>query len=628
MESKSNAPGVQPEPWDWQSGFNGDFVPNWGQRDFFDKIAAGAPIGNKLIVMPTGCGKTPAAAGGYCIRRAQGVVNRLLWLVATDQQREDLSPTPDKETGARGVTIVDKIRQWFGLPCSDVVTVTGVAKEVKMHRAGRAEIFVASYQSLRNNTAFFQELLSTGDWLVVKDECHHLSIEGSWGRWLEDNVPPGVEEWNMSATPIRSDGLRLRNVPESEDGKTYDAFVLVTWSDAIEEQAIRRPVSHESIWSLEFEDRDGFSRKITTDDLKKLNLVKGGEVSGSALDAWTVKHGLRYAMSYLDKLTQLAVDELEWKRNQFPRVRHQMLVFAMSCGHAKFLAHTVFTKKRLDLTSDWIGINRSRAENKDVMDRYKEGKLDVLIQVDKAGEGFDNPPSSVLLFLNLVRSETKLLQQLGRGLRRQWDLAWEDDRCVVFADSSHPIHAVVDSLQPQDEFKDKNPPTCGGGGGDWSPLPELIDIEAILLQININDRHYKGGNYFSPDVLAAAEEFGIDPGVAQKLMERGRGGAIAETPQQDEVAASARMQDWVKKAVNSVTRRAVSQLNQDADDQARGYLAGLVKKNLHARWKVESGLGSNDMLSDDFERKYQWLKDVDDRIITTGKVPQWLTSDW
>ena len=114
-----------------------------------------------------------------------------------------------------------------------------------------------------------------------------------------------------------------------------------------------------------------------------------------------------------------------------------MLVFAMNVSHAKKVSESMNAMFGTSF-SNWIGVGpngRSDTENTNILNEYRANKLPCLVQVDIAGEGFDNPRSSVLLFLHLLRKATvKALQQAGRGLRRNYAIAsFVDDKCDIFA---------------------------------------------------------------------------------------------------------------------------------------------------------------------------------------------------
>lgn len=628
MEPSGNAPFMQSRSWD-EYVPKLSFEPHTGQRETFES-AAEDPAAPRLIVLPTGYGKTRAGAGYYAIRRARGLVNRCLWLVSSVEQLKQLSPEPDPETGERGPTVSDHITEWFGLPCRETVTMTGARKEILMHERDRAEIFVASYQFLREQAWYFGEMMDSADgrwrWLVMADEAHHLGIKGSWAGWLEERLPR-VETLYMSATPLRTDKVPLRNVPSQPlgDGETYKARVEVSWQQAMDEHAIRRPQAHVQEWQLEFEDRQGRPVQVTTSQLRDLSITSERE-----FDEWVVKHDLRYTMTYLQKIILDAVTRLSEKRAQWPG-QHQMLVFAMSCTHAKFLVNEVFSKlEGIGADADWIGVTRPDVKNREVMDKYKKGGLSVLVQVDKAGEGFDNAPSSIALFLNLVQSQTKLLQQLGRVLRRQFDIPFEADPADVFADASHPVIEVVRSLQPEDKAYDE--PGDGGGGGDgtgtWPSAPEWTEIKAEWLETSMVVPDGMTPLY-PPGVIRAADQFGMSPEAVQELLRVAQGITIeaAQPVPAGEVGLQAVMQDRVERMMRQVASHAIRLTTQNGGVRNPKQLAGQVKKNLNARWKA-SNMGHDSMLSEDFGRKYTWLREIDEGMKQTREVPPWLTQHW
>jgi superfamily II DNA or RNA helicase len=629
MEHEADAPKLQPEP--WQKFFPRlSLEPHLGQRQVFES-AASDPVGDKLIVMPTGYGKTLSGAGYYVIRRELGLVNRCLWVVSSDEQLKQLSPVPDKKTGKRDPTVSDRIAGWFGLSCHETVTATGAPSEYLMHRKNRAEIFPVSYQFLRMQATYFSELLDSeeGDWrwLVIADEAHHLGLKGSWAEWLEDRLPR-VETLYMSATPLRTDKTPLRNVPskpaEDGSGSTYDARVERTWKQAMDEHAIRRPKAHVQEWQLEFKDRAGQPVTVTTSQLRDLDITNEND-----FDKWVVKHDLHYTMTYLQRIIFDAINRLNEKRTQWPGT-HQMLVFAMSCSHAKFLVHDVFNKldELVGADADWIGVARPAAENKEVMDKYKAGKLSVLVQVDKAGEGFDNPPSSVALFLNLIQSNTKLLQQLGRILRRLFDIPYEQDIADVFANSSHPVIDVVRSMQPTDKNYDEpgEDDDTGDGGGDriWPSLPELLEITAQWIRTNIVEPEGTQPLY-SPDVIVAADQFGLSPEIVKEVVRvaQGKTAEAVETKPAGEIGLQAVMRDRVDRTMRLVVSHAIGLTAQNGGVDDAKQLAGRIKKNLNTRWKAEN-VGHDSMLSEDFGRKYTWLRDIDEEMKRTREVPSWL----
>lgn len=622
MESSSDTPILQ----SWQAYFPRLTIndPRVGQRQLWE-IAAQEDVADRLVVLPTGYGKTMSGLGYYVVRRGRGLVNRCLWIVSSDEQRKQLSPVPTKD-GRRDTTASDRVQTWFGVPCLETVRADGMHSTLRMHFEGHAEIFATTYQTLIHNVAYFRELMDGAggrwQWLVIADEAHHLSDDGAWAAKLEELSR--VESLYLSATPVRTDRRPLRNVPSTTE--QYDACVEVSWRDAIEEGAIRQPTAHAEEWSLQFEDRRGELVTITTDELRD-----AGVTTEADFDEYQVKHDLRYTFGFLDKIFMHALNRLNEKRVQWPG-RHQMLVFAMSCSHAKFLANEVFGR----LTdADWIGVTRGDKENEQALARFKRGDLTVLVQVDKAGEGFDHPPASVALFLNMVQSQTKLLQQLGRVLRRDVQIPQRQDIADVFADTAHPVVEVVRELEPDDKGYrtpvERDP--SGGGVDDWQPVPDMLEIEAqwrqtqLVLPLGMVP-HYE------PGVLQAAEQFDLPPDKVQAILRVAQGAADVDEASVPAVSGETQRQalfrDRVDRLLSTVTGHAITLLLRDSPPSVGNpkQLAGQLKKRLNGRWVKSRRRGHDDMLSEDFVQKYDWLRQVDEDMRLTKKVPSWLRHGW
>lgn len=635
MESQGNAPGMQSEARDWHSFFPElNIEPHRGQREVFD-LATEETLGDRLICLPTGYGKTLAGAGYYVIHRERGFVNRCLWIVSSDELRRSLAPDPDKLTGQRDVTVAGRIRDWFGAPCKDAVAITGAVREYKMHRAGLAEIYVTTYQFLREQATFFAELLDDGggqwQWLVIADEAHRLAKE--WAEWLATRVQR-VETLYMTATPLRTDRLPLKGVPSKTDEtgqSTYDASVDVGWGEAIREEVIRKPHMHAQEWRMEFEDDNGKRVSLTTSELRELSKSEKFK-SGEDFDAWMVKQNFRYVGQYVQRIFLEALNRLNEKRSQFSGP-HQMIIFAMSCGHAKFITHLLngSFKKSMGVEVDWIGVLRSEVENRRVLDRFKKGELLILVQVDKVGEGFDCPPASVAVFLNLIQSRTKILQQLGRILRRLFHLPFAYDTADVYADRAHEVCTVVAEMESSDDgdpYKEEAIGPSRSREGSLEKLPEWYEIEVEFISTTTYGPNGSPG--YPPHILRVAQDLGYTPEQVLQVMNAVNGEQATgqqERAEGSEVERLVRYQESVDRASGRVIGHALKLAVQNGGLWDAKHLAGLVKKNLNARWKRDN-MSHDEMLSQDFKRKYEWLRTIDNEMVDTGKVPAWLTSAW
>jgi superfamily II DNA or RNA helicase len=73
--------------------------------------------------------------------------------------------------------------------------------------------------------------------------------------------------------------------------------------------------------------------------------------------------------------------------------------------------------------ANWIGTGdngRKSKDNEKILLEYKNGLLPCLVQVSVAGEGFDNPQSSIIIYLSLQYNGNQVVQKIMRAMRRNY----------------------------------------------------------------------------------------------------------------------------------------------------------------------------------------------------------------
>jgi superfamily II DNA or RNA helicase len=283
----------------------------------------------------------------------------------------------------------------IGCPISGALKATS-GLGLKQHRLNQAEVFVTTIQTLAVNRGDVDDLLSTGLWLLAADEFHRYSKNNTWGEALTGlNV---VFRLAVSATPDRTDRAN-----KAIDGV---ADVRVTLKEAVEEGAIRPVIVRSSDYAIDITLKDEDTpRRLSTAELRQELADTGADISASE-----VKRELRYFSKYLYKAILDAYIKLI-ELNTAQQGQHKMIVFAMGVGHAKTVCDQI-NGIAGEKVADWIGvqssvpkddgtivtIGRSDKDNKTVLENFKAGKFNVLVQVKKATEGFNDVRCSVLLF--------------------------------------------------------------------------------------------------------------------------------------------------------------------------------------------------------------------------------------
>ena len=90
------------------------------------------------------------------------------------------------------------------------------------------------------------------------------------------------------------------------------------------------------------------------------------------------------------------------------------IIYAININHAK---HICAEYKKAGYVAVSIDSKTPAAERKDLVDKFRKGKIDIIVNVDIFSEGFDCPDIEFIQLARPTRSLVKYLQQVGRGLR-------------------------------------------------------------------------------------------------------------------------------------------------------------------------------------------------------------------
>lgn len=601
MEPTSNVPGVQSKKIELR----------FGQREALDAFQ-NIEKQQYRIVHPTGYGKTLVQLMAYEVFRSQGFVNRCLILVPTDNLR--------KQTDEAWVEWASKIGFKFKKPHA----VSSADLAYLYSERDKAEVFIITYQhGIRSE--WLNRLLSRNFWLIGFDESHHLSDRGDWGSLAKKiiSMPNSKRVVFYSATPIRTDRRATVGPKKSTDsGFTYDADSEVSTLSAIKEKAIRRPYGRIGQYFVDVkfpESEQPF--RVTTE-----SLIMAGVLDEKGFSQYEAKRQLRYLPEYISPMMLDALTRLDEKNLRFPG-QNQMIVFAMSNSHAQHVAEVI---REIGYECDWVGVMRTDTENEAILESYRKNELAILVQVAKAGEGFDNKRSSVLVFLNLIKSATRLLQEVGRGLRRNEAIPWEDDVCDIFASGETELATIIAELE---EAIKKNvdfvEPREGGRE------PGLVDIPAFTI---IQAEHYRTDivvpHGFEHDpktkervirlqtVVPMSEQEALQ--IIELMRREFGGGSLGKMAEMTDAKRRKMADDLVNSAVSSFVRN-VKTIRYGQGEISTDLLGG-YKICVHTKWIDESKLysGVERKLPENQERKHTWVRGLNTDLISTKRIPAWL----
>src|SRR5215831_2417905 len=124
--------------------------------------------------LPTGLGKTRAAAIGYAILRQRNVANRVLYIVPLGGQAQQAAVEFPRDLS---VMLGQKFK-------AHILGDTPIPA-LKEHRSGACEIFITTIQALvvANGGALkvLREMMGVGQWFIIIDEYHHYGdVDKAW----------------------------------------------------------------------------------------------------------------------------------------------------------------------------------------------------------------------------------------------------------------------------------------------------------------------------------------------------------------------------------------------------------------------------------------------------------------
>jgi superfamily II DNA or RNA helicase len=264
---------------------------------------------------------------------------------------------------------------------------------------------------------------------------------------------------------MRSDNKTLFGVPfdvrqSSITGKPeqfYQALHEVSLSDAhAEGKILKRVATHAIDYKVQFEN-------TLTNERLELSLSELADIGQQKndIDAFIHRKKLRFHPVYLERLLSPAFREFFKKRERLSgKIRnnelktgrtHQMLVIAMSNAHAAAMLE--FIRERFpQFRSARIGQDIPKQERDTLLQDYRNGNIDVMVQVDMIGEGTDIKPISVIVKADLVRAFSKTLQQIFRGMRYFHDFDEEENLCDIYASNDSGIIKILEWLMSEEKI--------------------------------------------------------------------------------------------------------------------------------------------------------------------------------
>ena len=415
-----------------------------------------------LLVMPTGSGKTFTAIS-YLLEKMVAGGYQVVWLthrhMLVDQPADDFFQF--SAYAKKGNPKMSKLH---------ITCVSG--EHASIRRAEKAHnILILTVQSTINNLEYLKLVLNDKVVIVV-DEAHH-SVAKSYVKTI-DFIKLNTKECKLlglTATPIRISDESTRHLMDM-----YDSTVIcpTSMSELIREQVLADPIF----------DTVSTGFKIEADFDEQKYIKKYGEISEKLKD--------KVARS--SARNKVIVDQYMRNREKYGKT----LIFALNVYHCITLCEDFKTQ---GVKCDFVYHNKK--DNANVMKRFRDGDLDVLININILSEGSDIPEIQTIFLTRPTTSEALLMQMIGRGMRGKAAGGTESVSIVDFNDIWNIFAAWLNPRFLLEREKSPPPSTKPAARKELYYIPfEVKNNQTIVVSFGDSMRQFLYPDAFANFLIA------------------------------------------------------------------------------------------------------------------------------
>jgi superfamily II DNA or RNA helicase len=390
-----------------------------------------------LLVMPTGAGKTFTAVH-WLLEKHINRGGRVLWLAHRHELLDQAAQTFHRLASLASKRETLRVRVVSGVHCSPS----------QIDPAD--DVLLCSTASLARRQDIVELLFADKSRMLVVDEAHHAPAR-TYRTIIEAiDRQPKRRLLGLTATPTRT-AERERAVLATLFGRTV--FHEVRVRDLIERGYLARPVP------VRVQTRAKVEEGVTDEDVRHLR--EKNELS----EDWLAR------IAHMDARNQVIVKHLCDKANR--KKYGPTLIFAINVAHAVLLTEAL---RAANVEAEYVANYRpdgTTVSNAEVIDRFRSGAIEVLVNVQILTEGVDLPKVQTVFLTRPTTSEILLRQMIGRALRGPavggTEIAFLvsfDDHWERFRDWQGQIDLVFAEIAPDERESAEQEPE--------EPKPEVV----------------------------------------------------------------------------------------------------------------------------------------------------------
>lgn len=363
-----------------------------------------------LLVLPTGGGKTLTAA--YWLSKNFIDKNKkILWIAHRHELLEQAKATFHERLAFKDI---------FSSRSSFNYRIISGIHDKPVNIKPTDDIIISSKDSINAGFNYLYEnwLKGNDEIFLVVDEAHHATAKTY--RKLIAKLQEKVDKFRMvglTATPYRTaeieQGLLARVFPD-------DIVYKIDLRTLISRGILSEPIFEEV--NTDFD----MTKLLSEEQLDNMNYF----------DIDTIGKATAKTIAENDTRNWVIVDRYRKNKDKYK----QTIVFALNQDNAialKKLFEETGTRAEYVLSAirdQATGVTISSKENKEKIDKFRRGELDILINVNILTEGTDLPNVQSIFLARPTISSILMTQMIGRGLRGEKAGGTKDAYIVSFID--------------------------------------------------------------------------------------------------------------------------------------------------------------------------------------------------
>lgn len=381
-------------------------LPYSHQRDAMkamDSLNKNFPAYSTLIVLPTGGGKTYTAST-WLLRNALDRGKKILWLAHRQMLLEQAAESFQKYAFATDVPHISSFKYRI------ISGVTSHERPIDIKPSDN--LLIMSKGSIEKNLNRLDEWLAGEDEIfLVIDEAHHATTK----KYLEiiEYVRQRVKNLKLiglTATPFRTaeseQGLLAKIYTDGmRNGQAVKNDVGIVYQIGLKELINRRILSSPKFETY-YTDQ-AYGKDLGVEALKKIQ------------HSYNLPDDIAQEIAESGARNKLIVETYKKKSDEYG----QTIVFTVSINHAITLTK-LFNKAGIkaeyivsNIKDIGTGVTVSREDNERKIESYKNGDVQILVNVNILTEGIDLPKTKTVFLTRPTVSTILMTQMVGRALR-------------------------------------------------------------------------------------------------------------------------------------------------------------------------------------------------------------------